>query len=104
MMQVATSQSSQSETNLIRIKTAIERLNFSAFEKQSAAILDRSRVLRPTRQQISEENYRRRYVQMSSMGFQTPMNVPYKPIGETYDILNTNADQSSFDKKVNKSL
>ena len=106
MMQLAMSQSNQSEPNFIRIKTAIEKIDFPSFSSTEKQGFDRAQSSKPNRQQIREENYRRRHLQMSSMGFQTPINVPYKPIGETYDILNINADrdQSSYDQKVMSAL
>ena len=36
----------------------------------------------PKREDISKENYKRRIAQMTSMGFRTPVNVPYKVIGD----------------------
>lgn len=36
----------------------------------------------PNRDKIRKENYSRRTEQISSMGFSTPMNQPYKVIGE----------------------
>ena len=32
--------------------------------------------------EISKENYKRRLAQMTSMGFRTPVNVPYNVIGD----------------------
>lgn len=36
----------------------------------------------PIREEVSKQNYARRYEQMSRMGFQTPTNTPYRPIGD----------------------
>ena len=36
----------------------------------------------PMRDEISKENYKRRLAQMTSMGFRTPVNVPYNVIGD----------------------
>ncbi len=36
----------------------------------------------PSRDSIRSENYSRRRDQMSSMGFKTPLNLPYKVIGD----------------------
>ena len=36
----------------------------------------------PVRDDVRKDNYVRRRDQMSSMGFKTPINVPYKVIGE----------------------
>ena len=36
----------------------------------------------PKREDIRKENYNRRLEQLTSMGFRTPSNVPYKVIGD----------------------
>lgn len=36
----------------------------------------------PSREDVRKENYHRRKEQMTGMGFRTPLNVPYKIIGE----------------------
>ena len=36
----------------------------------------------PLRDEIRKENYNRRKDQLSSMGFKTPVNLPYKVLGE----------------------
>lgn len=36
----------------------------------------------PLRDDVRKENYTRRRDQIASMGFRTPMNVPYKVIGD----------------------
>ena len=36
----------------------------------------------PLRDEVRKDNYRRRREQMSNMGFQTPLNIPYKIVGD----------------------
>jgi hypothetical protein len=36
----------------------------------------------PPREEVRKDNYTRRQSQMTSMGFRTPMNVPYRIIGD----------------------
>lgn len=43
-------------------------------------------AIMPTREQVRKENYDRRYDQMASMGFRTPINVPYRIIGEPINL------------------
>jgi hypothetical protein len=50
--------------------------------KIQARTLDVYNAYLPVRDDIRKENYSRRKEQMSSMGFQTPKNVPYKIVGE----------------------
>jgi hypothetical protein len=50
--------------------------------KIQARTLDVYNAYLPLRDDVRKENYFRRQEQMSSMGFQTPKNMPYKVVGD----------------------
>lgn len=55
----------------------------------------------PTRDQVRSENYKRRLEQMSSRGFRTPINEPYKIIGDPI-ILESDWKNRRNDNSQNK--
>lgn len=89
-MKVATfgsSSSSSSSTSgqsspVSAVKNVIEPFTNRKGHKIQARSLTIYNAIVPTRDEVRKENYDRRIDQMASMGFRTPMNVPYRIIGE----------------------
>lgn len=64
------------------VKNVIEPNTNKRGHKIQARSLTIYNAILPTRDEVRKENYERRHDQMASMGFRTPINVPYRIIGE----------------------
>lgn len=82
MMPAMASSSSSLSSSMSVVKGVIEPFTNKPGHKIQARSLAIYNAIVPTRDQVRKDNYDRRNGQMASMGFRTPINVPYRILGE----------------------